>query len=168
MVLVCPPGHRLASRTSVNAKDLAKESYIGFEKGLVIRRQVDRFLREQGVSVDVVLEFDNIENIKEAVEVGAGVALLPKPTLLREVKSGALAAVPLAEPGMVRPMGVIIRRHARLSLAAHRFMELLKDSGNNGGKARATRPTRGNNLPALGQGGNGRTGATGFRTGRAS
>ena len=90
MVLVCPPGHRLVSRTSVNAKDLAKESYIGFEKGLVIRRQVDRFLREQGVSVDVVLEFDNIENIKEAVEVGAGVALLPKPTLLREVKSGAL------------------------------------------------------------------------------
>ena len=70
MVLVCPPGHRLSNLTRVHPGDLAKESYIGFEKGLVIRREVDRFLREQGVAVNVVLEFDNIENIKEAVEVG--------------------------------------------------------------------------------------------------
>jgi len=168
MVLVCPTWHRLARRNLVHPKDLAKESYIGFEKGLVIRREVDRFLREQSVSVDVVLEFDNIENIKEAVEVGEGVALLPLPTLQRQVRAGTLAAVPLAEPGMVRPMGVIIRRHARLSLAAHRFMELLRDSGDNGSKGRATAPARGNDIPALGQGGNGRTGAAGFRPGGAS
>ena len=168
MVLVCPPSHRLARRSVIQARDLTKESYIGFEKGLVIRREVDRFLREQGVNVDVVLEFDNIENIKEAVEVGAGVALLPLPTLQREVVSGALAAVPLAEPGMVRPLGVIIRRHARLSLAAHRFMDLLKNSGNQNGKGRSTRLTVGNNPRPLGQGGNARTGGAGIQPGRAS
>lgn len=168
MVLVCPTWHRLARRNVVHPKDLAKESYIGFEKGLVIRREVDRFLREQGVGVDVVLEFDNIENIKEAVEVGEGVALLPFPTLQRQVRAGTLAAVPLNEPGMVRPMGVIIRRHARLSLAAHRFMELLRDPENNGSKGRTTMLTRGNDISALGQGGNGRTGVSGFGTGRAS
>ena len=168
MVLVCPPGHRLAGSSIARAEDLAKERYIGFDRGLVIRREVDRFLREQGVSVNVVLEFDNIENIKEAVEVGAGVALLPKPTLLREVKSGALAAVPLAGPGMVRPMGVIIRRHARLSLAAHRFMELLKISGNDGAQSRPGRSTGTNSMPAMGRGGDGWTGPAGFQTGRAS
>lgn len=168
MVLVCPPGHRLSSLTRVHPKDLAKESYIGFEKGLVIRREVDRFLREQGVAVNVVLEFDNIENIKEAVEVGAGVALLPEPTLLREVRSGTLAAVPLVEPGMVRPLGVIIRRHARLSLAAHRFMDLLKNSGNHNGKDRSARLTGGKKLPAPGQRRAPRGRATGVRTGGTS
>lgn len=168
MVLVCPPGHRLAHLTRVHPKDLATESYIGFEKGLVIRREVDRFLREQGVAVNVVLEFDNIENIKEAVEVGAGVALLPEPTLIREVRSGTLAAVPLVEPGMVRPLGVIIRRHARLSLAAHRFMDLLQNSGNHNGDDRSARPAGGKKLRASGRRRRPRGGSARFRPGRTS
>ena len=168
MVLVCPPGHRLSDLTRIHPRDLAEEGYIGFEKGLAIRREVDRFLREQGVAVNVVLEFDNIENIKEAVEVGAGVALLPEPTLLREVRSGTLAAVPLVEPGMVRPLAVIIRRHARLSLAAHRFMDLLRNSGNHNGKDRSARLTGGKKPPAPGQRRGPQDRSAGLRPGRTS
>jgi DNA-binding transcriptional LysR family regulator len=76
----------------------------------VIRRQVDRFLKEQGATVEVVLEFDNIENIKQAVAIGAGVALLPEPTLRREVKARALIALPLVDCSLTRPLGIIHRR----------------------------------------------------------
>ena len=41
------------------------------------------------------MEFDNIETIKRAIEIDAGVSLLPEPTVLREVAAGTLAAVPL-------------------------------------------------------------------------
>ena len=61
------------------------QKFVAFEKGLVIRREVDRFLRDHGVEVEVVLEFDNIENIKKGIEIGAGIGLLPEPTLRREV-----------------------------------------------------------------------------------
>ena len=59
--------------------------YVAFTKDLMIRRRVDQFLREHGVTVAVESEFDTIENIKRAIEVGQGVSLLPEPTFRQEV-----------------------------------------------------------------------------------
>lgn len=126
MVLVCAPRHPFASQSSVRIAQLAGQKYIHFSKDLVIRREVDRFLRAKKVSVSVLLEFDNIENIKKAVEIGAGVALLPAPTLSREVDSRTLVALPLADARLVRPLGIIYRRHHKLTHAAQGFLELLR------------------------------------------
>jgi DNA-binding transcriptional LysR family regulator len=125
MVLTCAPDHPLAEQPQVTPRQLAKEKYVGFTKELVIRRQVDRFLRDHGVSVDVALEFDNIENIKKAVEISAGVALLPEPTVRKEVLAGSLVAVPLVDCHFVRPLGIIHRRNHKLSSTAQRFIDLL-------------------------------------------
>jgi len=132
MVLACSPRHRLARHLLVPPAELQGERYVGFDRGLVIRREVDRFLREQGVSVDVALEFDNIENIKQAVESDLGVALLPEPTLRREVRDRTLAAVPLLGCKFVRPLGIIQRRHHRLSSIALSFLNLLRQGEGNG------------------------------------
>ncbi len=130
MVLACPPSHRLARFKTIKPAQVANEKYIGFDRGLVIRREVDRFWRDREVTVEVTLEFDNIENIKKAVEVSAGVALLPEPTLRREVGAGTLVALPLAGAHMVRPLGIIHRRHRQLSSTARRFIDLLGQQGN--------------------------------------
>jgi DNA-binding transcriptional LysR family regulator len=127
MVLACSPQHPLARFKIVQPAQLAGEKYIGFDKGLVIRREVDRFLRDQGVVVEPALEFDNIENIKKAIEISAGVALLPEPTLQQEVQAGTLAARPLTGCQLVRPLGIIHRRHHKLSATALRFIELLRE-----------------------------------------
>jgi DNA-binding transcriptional LysR family regulator len=128
MALTCAPGHPLARLKSVRPGQLAGARYVGFDKGLAIRRHVDRFLRGHGVAVDVVMEFDNIENIKKAVEINAGVALLPVHTVRHEVRAGTLAAVPLVGRGLVRPLGVIRRRHHKLGAAAQHFLDLLLGS----------------------------------------
>jgi DNA-binding transcriptional LysR family regulator len=125
MVLVCAPGHPLARYRSIKPAQLDGEKYVAFEKGLTIRREVDRFLRDEGVAVLPAMEFDNVENIKQAIEVNAGVALLPEPTLRREVETGTLVSVPLAGARFVRPLGIIHRRHRRLGRNAERFIELL-------------------------------------------
>lgn len=125
MVLACSPKHPLASRLAVAMHDIEGLAYVHFDKNLNVRRRVDKFLREQGVSVDVVAEFDSIENIKQAVSIGAGVAILPEPTIRREVKARTLTAVRLFECRFVRPLAIIHRRGNRLSAAAKRFMELL-------------------------------------------
>jgi DNA-binding transcriptional LysR family regulator len=126
MVLACAPGHPLAHQPSVQITNLEGEKYIHFDKDLGIRRVVDRFLRKQGVHVEVVLEFDNIENIKKAIEIDAGVALLPEPTLRREVRGRTLVAVPLVGARLTRTLG-IIHRKLPLSSAARRFIDLLCD-----------------------------------------
>ena len=86
------------------------ENLVGFDCDLTIRREIDRVLQLHGVEVRVVMEFDNIETIKRAIEIDAGVGLLPEPTVAAEVAGGTLVAVPLATDELVRPLGIIHRR----------------------------------------------------------
>src|SRR5439155_23412109 len=137
MVLACPPSHPLARAKSVKPDQLEGLDYVAFDRDLVIRREVDRFWRDQGVSPRSALEFDNIENIKKAVEVSAGVALLPEPTVRREVAAGTLVAVPLAGVQFFRPLGVIHRRHSTLSATALRFIDILRHHGEINGDGQA-------------------------------
>lgn len=125
MVLACAAKHPFAHRLAVPVAELDGQTYVHFAKELVIRRKVDHFLREHGVSVQVALEFDNVENIKQAVAIGAGVALLPAPTLRREVQAHTLAALPMHEARLTRPLGIIHRKRPALSCAARRFVEIL-------------------------------------------
>jgi DNA-binding transcriptional LysR family regulator len=128
MVLACLPAHALADQAVLRIKDLSGQNYVHFDRNLVIRRKIDHFLKRNAASVNVVLEFDNIENIKQAVAIGAGVALLPEPTLRREVKARTLVAVPLSDSSLTRPMGIIHRRWPRLSATAGQFLEALLES----------------------------------------
>ncbi len=125
MVLAVHPSHRFAKLEEIAAEQLDGETFVGFETELPIRRAVDRFLRKHGVHVRVALEFDNIETIKRAVEVPSGVAILPAPTLVGEVKAGTLRCVRFRDRRPVRPLAIIHRRSEQLGLAASRFLELL-------------------------------------------
>jgi DNA-binding transcriptional LysR family regulator len=80
--------------------------------------------------VEVALEFDNVEAIKRAVEVGSGISILPAPTLEREAQSGSLVKLLLDAEEFVRPMGIIYRRGRRLYPNAQRFIELLCGGSN--------------------------------------
>src|SRR5262249_43146202 len=73
MQLAVPPMHPLASRAEALPQDLNGENFIGFDEDLIIRRELDRFLRTHGVEVNLTMHFDNIQMIKEAVALGSGV-----------------------------------------------------------------------------------------------
>ncbi len=127
MVLACDSAHRLARQKEVSPAQLSGEKFVAFDRGLGIRSEIDKFLRKHGVDVEITLEFDNIEAIKRAVEIGSGVALLPRPTLDREVSEKTLAAVPLSVRGFVRPLAIIHRRGKKFGTSVRRFIELLQD-----------------------------------------
>jgi DNA-binding transcriptional LysR family regulator len=128
MVFVCHPTHRLAASPLIRAPDLEGENFVGFDADLPIRKAIDRSLKQQHTRVSIVMEFDNIETIKQAIEVGAGVAILPEPTVRREAESKRLVSIPLAMPELVRPVGIIHRRNRPLSAAVRRFIALLKEA----------------------------------------
>ena len=102
-MLTVHPSHRFANRSSVSVAELDGEPFVAFDPDLSIRRAIDRFLRRHDVQVDVVLEFDNIENIKRAVEIPSGVSILPEPSLAQEVKAGTLVAIPIEGRRPERP-----------------------------------------------------------------
>ncbi|MCW8132826.1 MAG: LysR family transcriptional regulator [Planctomycetota bacterium] len=129
MVLVCPPAHALASKKVIEAHDLDEVNFVAFDPDLSIRKAIDRSLRQSKAQPKIVMEFDNIETIKQALEVGTGVAVLPEPTVQKEVNLGSLVAIPLALEELVRPIGIIHRRLKRLTPAVRKFMELLREEG---------------------------------------
>jgi DNA-binding transcriptional LysR family regulator len=129
MVLACAPTHRFAGRERIALDELNGEPVVGFDSDLTIRREIDRALAGRNSEARVVMEFDNIETIKRAVEIGAGVAFLPEPTIAREVSAGTLVAVPLASNELVRPLGILHRRGKELGVTVRRFIELLRADG---------------------------------------
>ena len=126
MVLVAHPAHRLARRRTVSPEELQGEKFVAFDRDLAIRKAIDRALRQHGVKVEVVMEFDNVETIKQAIGINAGVSILPRPTVLNESGMRTLVAAPLGLPALVRPIGIIHRRGRRLTPVVARFIEQLQ------------------------------------------
>lgn len=135
MVLVCAPGHPLAERSSIALDELGGQKMISFDSDLTIRHEIDRVLQLHGAECPVVMEFDNIETMKRAIEIDAGIGLLPEPTVLREVQAGTLVAVRLNSDELVRPLGIIHRRGKELGSTARRFIELLQAQEQTGSAA---------------------------------
>ena len=125
LVLICPPSHPLAGRKKIRAAELQGQDFVLFERDIPTRRATDRILKSHSVTVRRVAEFDNIETIKRAVEVGMGCAIVPRASVLDEQKSGQLAVVAMAEPEWTRSVGVIHRNDRTLSISARKFIELL-------------------------------------------
>jgi len=127
MALVCHPNHRLARQRVVMPAELAGEAFVAFDPGLTIRKAIDRALRQRNVKLNIAMAFDNIETIKQAIMIGAGVSLLPRHTVDKEAGIRTLVAVPFALPDLVRPVGLIHRRQKALSAAVRRFIQLLQE-----------------------------------------
>ena len=125
LVLACPPQHPLAKLKTIKLRALEGQKMVGFEPDIPTRKALDQILKEQGVKVEYVTQFDNIETVKRAVEIGSGVAILPEETIRAEVANQTLAAVRL-EGNYSRPLAVIYKKHKVLSPAMKKFIELLK------------------------------------------
>ena len=126
MVFVCSSNHPLAARELVSAPEIADQRFVAFDKTLSIRKAIDRALRVRGFKADVAMQFDNIETIKQAITTEAGVSILPRPSVNREVEDGVLTAVPLDMPELIRPVGIIHRRQKLLTPTTSALMDFLR------------------------------------------
>ena len=120
--IVAYPGRR----PQISVKDLEGQTFVGYERDIPTRRATDRLLNRKGVTVRYVMEFDNIETIKRVVEIGAGVALVPEPTIKQEVKNRTLASLQLSDEALYRPLGILHRQGRHFTPAIERFIAELK------------------------------------------
>lgn len=126
LVLVCATHHPLARRRSITLADLEGQNFVGYERDIPTRRELDRVLRRKNVTVRYVMELDNIETIKRVVEIGAGVSIVPEPTVKQEVKNRTLCAVQISDETLLRPLGIVHRQGRHFSPAVERFIAELR------------------------------------------
>ena len=125
MHVAVPPSHYFAALAAVQPADLNGCEFIGFDEDLRIRRELDRFFKASAIEVRMVMHFDNIQTIKEAVALGSGISILPARTMQAEIAQGRLVAVKLNAPDLMRPVGIVHRKRKKFNRAAQSFLEML-------------------------------------------
>ena len=125
LVLITHPKHALAKRTEVEVKEMAGQKFIGFDPDIPTRKAVDQIFREHRLEIEPVMEFDNIETVKRAVEIDHGVAIVPQATVLQEIQQGMLAAVHFKGRDFTRPLAILHRKGRVLTPAMKKFIETL-------------------------------------------
>ncbi|MCX6913347.1 MAG: LysR family transcriptional regulator [Verrucomicrobia bacterium] len=127
LVLICHPHHAFAKRKSVKVKALQGQKFINFEHDIPTSKALDKIFKEHRVTVDQVMQFDNIETVKRAVEIESGVAIVPQVTVGEEIATQTLVAVELESGRYTRPLAVIYKKHKVLSPAIKQFIAMLKE-----------------------------------------
>ena len=126
LMLLCPPGHVLASRRSVAWSDLARHPLVMLNQGSPLRTLMDRALLAAGVSVTPAFEVAFSSTAISMVAAGAGVA--PLPLNARELAPRVqVKAIALTRPVVPRRVAVFTRRDAQPPPAASAFRAFLTE-----------------------------------------
>ena len=125
LVLITHPEHPLAKRTEIDVRDMADYKLIGFDPDIPTRKAVDHIFREHKLELDPVMEFDNIETVKRAVEIDHGISIVPQKTVQQEVRQGLLKIVHFKGKEFVRPLAILHRKGRVLTPASKKFIETL-------------------------------------------
>jgi len=126
MVMICHPNHPLAKLKSVKLKDISGQKFIGFDPDIPTRRAIDKVLKENNITVQNVMEFDNIETVKRAVEIDAGISIVPHGTITQEISKQTLAEMKIEDAEFYRPLAAIHKKNKVLSPAMKQFLTVLK------------------------------------------
>jgi DNA-binding transcriptional LysR family regulator len=126
LVLVCSPKHPLANESQIDIHKVQFERFISFGEDVPTRIWIDSILQRYNIIVRPVMEFDNVETVKRAVEINSGISILPQTAVLQEVASGTIRAIPFSNEKFVRPTGIILRKDKILSQAGRYLIELLR------------------------------------------
>lgn len=128
LVLVCREDNPLANRKKVTLKDLEGQPFVQFSEDTPTRRATDAIMSEHDVSVNVRMECDNIEVLKQMVEIGFGVALLPHHAITESDRAAGLRGLELSGIKIERQLGILLLKNAPRFKAMRAFLETLRSA----------------------------------------
>ncbi len=126
MVLVVPPGHRLARRKEISLEALGRETFVAHNAITPTRNAIVDLFARCGTPLRITMELGSITTIQEFVALGAGVAILPRMTVLESIRKGRLVEVAVRELQVEKLIRVVTRREESMSHAAKAFLQLIR------------------------------------------
>ena len=128
LVAIVPPAHELASRSSVNFKDLISHAFIAREEGSGTREVIEEYLVETGIKpadLTIAMELGSPEAIKGAVEAGMGVSIVSEVTIHKEQQLGTLVSLEL-DPPLERPFSFVHQKQKFRQRAMDELLEFAR------------------------------------------
>ena len=129
LVLLVPPGHPLATRKDITMEEMGQQAIIAHNDPSPARERVLRLYEQRHAPLNIRMSLPSLDGIKRAVEMGLGVALLPRRCALAEIARGQLAAVTVPDLRSPREIRFVYRRGGGLSHAAQAFLAVVRGGG---------------------------------------
>jgi DNA-binding transcriptional LysR family regulator len=113
VVLVCSPSRKADLPDPLPLEELGQIDMISFQAPSRFRTYVDSILEQYGVYPNVSMEFDSHEAVKLMVEMGFGVAMVPRSAVESELAAGRLVPVAVAGLGEIaRTTALLVPRES--------------------------------------------------------
>ena len=125
LVAIVPRDYKLAHKRHITPQQLTEDTFIVAAPGGGTRTLLEERLRDQGIVLQKILDFGNLEGVKHAVEAGLGISIQARSVVEREVASGSLRALKLVGIDATIPFFYVCRNNAHLSHAANALIEML-------------------------------------------
>ena len=125
LVVIAEPRHALADRDHIPVHLLGEEVMIAREQGSGTQAAVEGFFTEHGVEYRAACEVSGNEAVKQAVQVGLGIGIVPAQTIELELETKRLAVLPVEGFPIKRKWYLLHRAGGRLPLVSKAFCDLL-------------------------------------------
>ncbi len=125
LVVICGPDHPFANRFSASLTDLQGQDFVGFQPDLPTRKALDAMLKRSQVEVNRAIEFDTIDAVKRAVELGSGLSIVPHRAVQKEVETGRLRALMFDDEECWRPLAILGKRNRAMTPTMREFIRVL-------------------------------------------
>src|SRR5262245_34298231 len=126
LVLLVPPAHSLAGRSEISMEEVGRLPVIAHNDPSPARERVLRLYEQKHAPLNISMSLPSLDGIKRAVEMGLGVALLPRRCAQGEISRGQLLAVTVPDLQSSREIRFVYRRDGGLSHAAQAFLTLAR------------------------------------------
>ncbi|MET0261932.1 MAG: LysR family transcriptional regulator [Rariglobus sp.] len=118
------PMHPWAVKGRAPREEVSAETLVLYNKSSYTFRLVADYFREEGVSLQNVIELGSMEAIKELVKIGIGAGVLAPWIARDELARGVLVSLPLGKRKLKRRWGVSFLKGRKLPLAEETFAGL--------------------------------------------
>ena len=126
LVVIVSPDHPRAAKACIKPSDLDKQVIIMHEKSSAIRKALLTFIEKDNIQITTPVEYSNNEAIKRAVELKAGIALISRLVVDKEIKRGEMKAVPLSDSSISRKFYLIHHKDKYIFKLLENFMGIMK------------------------------------------
>ena len=135
LVVAVPRGHILGTQSSVGIEEIASCERVGLREGNSIEKKIQVAAKVKKITPHTRIQVSCFEAARRMVEVGIGIAVLPKGAVAPFLDSNELEMVPLREDWATRTLVIGFRDYASLPLLARRFVVCLTSDGAASAKA---------------------------------
>lgn len=125
LVLVQSNKHNFFKKKNVQLQDLNNVRFIGFDPKTLTGETIHKYLAAKGIKLNIIKEYENIETIKNAINVGMGCSILPKSTVTQEIQAKTFDMIKVKGLDIKRPLAIIHNSNKVFSNSTRLFYEMI-------------------------------------------